>query len=170
MKIEFLNQAEQSIIIDNEGELVDSCDAVSCSPKGGFTWMTNLLSNVPQPYRIQMGMEIEQRMEHQTEVGILCPDDINSPYYLLIAPIIRGRTESTRSQAKSLMEDLLAACARIEAKSLQLTQFAIRCVDSHLHGVLDALYDSKDFNGLQRISLMRISDKELTNAVNESRA
>ncbi len=115
MKIEFLNQAKQSIIIDNEGELVDSCDAVSCSPKGGFTWMTNLLSNVPQPYRIQMGMEIEQRMEHQTEVGILCPEDINSPYYLLIAPIIRGRTDSTRSQAKSLMEDLFSTLCDLQS-------------------------------------------------------
>ncbi len=131
--------------------------------------MTNLLSNVPQPYRIQMGMEIEQRMEHQTDVGILCPEDINSPYYLLIAPIIRGRTDSTRSQAKSLMEDLLAACARIEAKSLQLTQFAIRCVDSHLQGVMDSLHDAREFHGLQRLALLGISDEQLLKAVNTSK-
>ena len=113
-----------------------SCDALSCSARGGFSVYDRVKRrDIHTPERF--AEHVRQQCSRQ-ECAIL--KEYNPP--LIVSPPYDAFEQFGRQEANALMTDVLTACDGIKAKKLRMTQFGFLQTDKNepeFEGVLDAI-------------------------------
>lgn len=137
--IEDVEGNELQIIWVHERLDIEKLDAITCSPRvAGFTFLNAILKGIAPREQLRAACdEVERRQE-------ICVLPWRSNHTtVLLTPNVRRSDAAGQNDAYRLMHDLFAASQHrtIKAKSLGVTQFAIRMNRRHILGILHAIKD-----------------------------